>query len=161
MHLYLAYVLTLIYKIYKFHHKAGKVMRQYTGTKVIKAKEMSRGEYNKLRGWVTPSDENPEDAGYLVEYVGQGNPNHVDFSNYISWSPKQVFEEAYKPSGTPAERVLLEQAELEDKLRKLNDFTKVSTFDLLATEDKTLLRMQLEVMRTYSSILGLRIARFK
>lgn len=136
-------------------------MQQYTGTKVIKAKEMSRGEYNKLRGWVTPSDENPEDAGYLVEYVGQGNPNHADFSNYISWSPKQVFEEAYKPSGTPAERVLLEQAELEGKLHKLSEFTKTSTFELLATEDKTLLRMQLEVMRTYSSILGLRIARFK
>lgn len=135
-------------------------MQQYTGTKVIKAKEMSRGEYNKLRGWVTPSDENPEDAGYLVEYVGQGNPNHTDFSNYISWSPKQVFEEAYKPSGTPAERVLLEEAELEDKLHKLSEFTKTSTFDLLASEDRTLLRMQLEVMRTYSSILGLRIARF-
>nr|DAH75859.1 MAG TPA: hypothetical protein [Caudoviricetes sp.] len=136
-------------------------MQQYTGTKVIKAKEMSRGEYNKLRGWVTPSDENPEDVGYLVEYVGQGNPNHADFSNYISWSPKQVFEEVYKPSGTPAEMVLFEQAELENKLRRLNDFTKVSTFDLLDSEEKTLLRMQLEVMRTYSSILGLRIARFK
>ena len=135
-------------------------MQQYTGTKVIKAKEMSRGEYNKLRGWVTPSDENPEDAGYLVEYVGQGNPNHTDFSNYISWSPKKVFEEAYKPSGTPAERVLLEEVELENKLRKLNEFTKTSTFDLLASEDRTLLRMQLEVMHTYSSILGLRIARF-
>ena len=81
-------------------------MQQYTGTKVIKAKEMSRGEYNKLRGWVTPSDENPEDAGYLVEYVWQGNPNHADFSNYISWSPKQVFDEAYKPSGTPLSRCL-------------------------------------------------------
>ena len=136
-------------------------MQQYTGTKVIKAKEMSRGEYNKLRGWVTPSDENPEDAGYLVEYVGQGNPNHADFSNYISWSPKRVFEEAYKPSGTPAESVLLDQSELEGKLHKLNEFTKTSTFDLLATEEKTLLRMQLEVMRTYSSILGLRIANFK
>ena len=136
-------------------------MQQYTGTKVIKAKELSRGEYNKLRGWVTPSDENPDDAGYLVEYVGQGNPNHADFANYISWSPKQVFEDAYKPSGTPAERVLLEQAELEDKLHKLNEFTKTSTFELLDSEAKTLLRMQLEVMRTYSSILGLRIARFK
>lgn len=136
-------------------------MQQYTGTKVIKAKELSRGEYNKLRGWVTPSDENPEDAGYLVEYVGQGNPNHADFANYISWSPKQVFEEAYKPSGTLAECVLLEEVELEGKLRKLNEFTKTSAFDLLASEDRTLLRMQLEVMRTYSSILGLRIARFK
>lgn len=136
-------------------------MQQYTGTKVIKAKELSRGEYNKLRGWVTPSDENPDDAGYLVEYVGQGNPNHADFANYISWSPKQVFEEAYKPSGTPAERVILEEVELERKLQKLNEFTKTSTFDLLASEERTLLRMQLEVMRTYSSILGLRIARFK
>lgn len=58
------------------------------------------------------------------------------------------------------QRVIDEQAELEDKLRRLNDFTKVSTFDLLDSEEKTLLRMQLEVMRTYSSILGLRIARF-
>ena len=59
------------------------------------------------------------------------------------------------------QRVVDEQSELEDKLRRLNDFTKTSTFDLLASEDRTLLRMQLEVMRTYSSILGLRIARFK
>lgn len=58
------------------------------------------------------------------------------------------------------QRVIDEQAELEDKLRRLNDFTKVSTFDLLDSEERTLLRMQLEVMRTYSSILGLRIARF-
>ena len=59
------------------------------------------------------------------------------------------------------QRVVDEQAELEDKLRRLNDFTKVSTFHLLDSEEKTLLRMQLEVMRTYSSILGLRIANFK
>lgn len=59
------------------------------------------------------------------------------------------------------QRVVDEQSELEGKLRKLNEFTKTSTFELLATEEKTLLRMQLEVMRTYSSILGLRIARFK
>lgn len=59
------------------------------------------------------------------------------------------------------QRVVDEQSELEGKLQKLNEFTKTSTFDLLDSEDRTLLRMQLEVMRTYSSILGLRIARFK
>lgn len=59
------------------------------------------------------------------------------------------------------QRVVDEQSELEGKLYKLSEFTKTSTFELLATEEKTLLRMQLEVMRTYSSILGLRIARFK
>ncbi|QQV91678.1 hypothetical protein OXC43_gp87 [Klebsiella phage vB_KpP_FBKp27] len=59
------------------------------------------------------------------------------------------------------QRVVDEQSELEGKLHKLSEFTKTSTFELLATEDKTLLRMQLEVMRTYSSILGLRITNFK
>ena len=136
-------------------------MQQYTGTKVIKAKEMSRSEYNKLRGWVTPSDENPEDAGYLVEYVGQGNPNHADFSNYISWSPKDVFESSYTLSGTPLERLHLEETELEKKIYSLSKFMKTDHFYTLEGQAQTLLRMQLEVMRTYSSILGLRIANFK
>lgn len=59
------------------------------------------------------------------------------------------------------QRVVDEQVELERKLQKLGEFTKTSTFELLASEDKSLLRAQLEVMRTYSFILGLRIARFK
>lgn len=58
------------------------------------------------------------------------------------------------------QRVVDEQAELEGKLQKLNEFTKTSTFVLLASEDRSLLRAQLEVMRTYSCILSLRIARF-
>ena len=62
-------------------------MKKYIGEKKIEAKPMTRGEYNKYRGWNIPQDENPEDAGYLVK--------HSD--NYESWSPKEIFEEAYKP----------------------------------------------------------------
>lgn len=43
-------------------------MKQYIGTKIIKAKPMTRGEYNKLREWEIPENENPADEGYLVEY---------------------------------------------------------------------------------------------
>lgn len=58
----------------------------YIGTKMIEAKPMNRGEYNKYRGWNLPEGENPEDEGYLVKYQ----------DGYESWSPKKQFEEAYR-----------------------------------------------------------------
>ena len=61
-------------------------MKQYIGTKIIKAKPMTRGEYNTFRGWKIPENENPADEGYLVEYS----------DGYISWSPKKQFDEAYR-----------------------------------------------------------------
>ena len=63
-------------------------MKKYIGTKVLHAKPMTRGEYNSYRGWTVPADENPADEGYLVKYA----------DNYESWSPKAVFEEAYRPT---------------------------------------------------------------
>lgn len=71
-------------------------MKPYIGVKQILAKAMTREEYNELRGWTVPADENPDDAGYLVEYVDGGQANHPDFAGYISWSPKDVFERAYR-----------------------------------------------------------------
>ena len=72
-------------------------MNRYIGTKLINAKPMNRAEYNALRGWAVPADENPDDAGYLVEYVDGGKANHPDFAGYISWSPADVFDRAYRP----------------------------------------------------------------
>ena len=60
-------------------------MNKYIGTKLIEAKEMNLGDYNKLKGWSIPENENPEKEGYLVKYS----------DSYISWSPKEVFEKAY------------------------------------------------------------------
>lgn len=71
-------------------------MKTYIGTKILRAKPMYLGEYNLLRGWDMPKDENPEDQGYLVEYLDGGKPNTEFFDNYISWSPKAVFESAYR-----------------------------------------------------------------
>lgn len=71
-------------------------MRQYIGTKRIEAKPMTRLEYNEFRGWKVPSDENPDDEGYLVVYQDGGKPNTLVFDGYVSWSPKEQFEKAYR-----------------------------------------------------------------
>lgn len=63
-------------------------LAKYIGTKLIKAKPMTRGEYNEYRGWKIPENENPQDEGYLVVYV--------DSNDYVSWSTKDVFERAYR-----------------------------------------------------------------
>lgn len=71
-------------------------MNKFIGVKEINAKPMTLGEYNKLRGWAMPDNENPKDEGFLVEYLDGGEPNHPCYSNYISWSPKNIFERAYR-----------------------------------------------------------------
>ena len=73
-------------------------MKPFIGTKMILARPMGRGEYNTYRGWECPADENPEDEGFLVEYVDGGRANHPDHAGYISWSPNDVFERAYRPT---------------------------------------------------------------
>ena len=60
-------------------------MKHFIGTKLIEAKQMNLGDYNKYRGWQIPENENPNKEGYLVKYS----------DSYISWSPKDVFEKSY------------------------------------------------------------------
>ncbi len=71
----------------------------HIGTKLILAQAMTHLQYNEYRGWELPEDENGEDAGFLVEYVDGGKSNHPDHKGYISWSPKEVFNNFYKSSG--------------------------------------------------------------
>lgn len=73
-------------------------MKQFIGVKLIHAKPMTRLEYNVFRGWDLPTDENPDDQGFLVEYLDGGQANTKEYAGYVSWSPKDVFERAYKPT---------------------------------------------------------------
>lgn len=61
-------------------------MEKFIGTKIVHAEPMTRGEYNKFRGWQILANENPNDAGYKVVYS----------DDYVSWSPANAFEEAYR-----------------------------------------------------------------
>jgi hypothetical protein len=60
-------------------------MKKYIGVKEIQATPMTRGEYNKHRGWTLPADENGEDEGYLKD----------DGNGHQQWDPKEVFDKAY------------------------------------------------------------------
>jgi hypothetical protein len=72
-------------------------MKRFIGIKFVNAKPMTRGDYNEFRGWVVPPDEDGSDEGFLVEYVDGGKANTKEYNGYVSWSPKDVFERAYKP----------------------------------------------------------------
>lgn len=72
-------------------------MTQHIGVKIINAYSMDRLSYNDLRGWELPGNENGSDEGYLVEYLDGGKPNTDRFNGYVSWSPKDVFDKAYRP----------------------------------------------------------------
>ena len=65
--------------------------RNYIGVKMIEAEAKTLGEYNLLRGWKIPPDEDPEKAGYIVTYP----------DGYVSWSPKAQFESASFPIEKP------------------------------------------------------------
>lgn len=72
-------------------------MSVYLGTKLVKAVPMTLGDYNQLRGWKLPSEEDANKQGYVVEYLdGISEPNHPNYDNYISWSPKDAFDNSYQ-----------------------------------------------------------------
>lgn len=72
-------------------------MNAFIGTKLINATPMTRLAYNEFRGWTLPADENGDDAGYLVEYTDGGKANTTQYAGYVSWSPNDVFDKAYRP----------------------------------------------------------------
>ena len=62
-------------------------MDKYIGVKIISAEPMDRVTFNSEKGVDIPLDDaNYYDAGYKVVY-GDG---------YVSWSPKETFEKAYR-----------------------------------------------------------------
>ena len=64
-------------------------MKKYIGTKVIMAEPMTMTEAQKVLGRELTQSA-IEENGYLVEYE----------NGYKSWSPKSVFEEAYRELGS-------------------------------------------------------------
>lgn len=71
-------------------------MQTYIGSKIVKMQPMNRADYNTYRGWQLPADEDGADAGYLVEYMDGGKPNMTGHAGYVSWSPKEQADAAYR-----------------------------------------------------------------
>lgn len=70
----------------------------FIGTKVVLAEPMTRADWCAFRGWQLPADENGDDEGYLVECTDGGKPNVPGRAGYVSWSPKEQFDNAYRPT---------------------------------------------------------------
>ena len=133
-------------------------MPLYQGKKDIYAKPMSLGDYNKLQGWDIPVDQDPEREGYLLEYSNGGKSNHPDFEGYISWSPKEIFEDAYKLIETPLDRLKIESTELGVRLNGLHKFLASGKHKELGQLQANLLSIQFAQMSAYSEILQWRKA---
>lgn len=138
-------------------------MKTYYGTKVITAQPMTRKEYNDLRGWEVPSDEDGKDQGYLVCYPNQ-TPNVEGYSGYVSWSPDNVFECTYKeitgglqPHQT---RVVIEHSQLKERFEGLGKFIGTENYFKLPEVEQQDLSEQLLAMSEYMVILERSMARF-
>jgi hypothetical protein len=132
-------------------------MKQYTGTKTIKAKPMTFGEYRELRGSSISLENEPSAPGYLVEYQDGGKANHPDFQGYISWSPADVFENAYRLSETPADRLKAELEDLVEKVKDLAHFMTGEEFKAKPDEHGELIKDQLSLMMELGMVLDARI----
>lgn len=122
-------------------------MKQYTGTKTVKAMSMTMGEaYERklLKEGVRPSECETDKAGYLVEYEG----------GYQSWSPAEPFEKAYKLSETFLDRLCIEYTELMERAEKCNDFLASNKIKELDRTSQALLSAQSGLMYQYGFVLG-------
>jgi hypothetical protein len=143
-------------------------MQTFIGTKIIKAIPMTRAMYNGYRNWPLPNDENGLDDGYLVEYTDGGPPNSPLHEGYISWSPKEQFDKAYRAIELPEgyqyfhprhQRMIIEQLNLDDKITKLLTFMEDPKFLMLDADEREDLKEQLAAMEVYYNCLDSRIAR--
>ena len=126
---------------------------EYRGVKHVYAAPMTLGEYNVYRGWIIAENADPSEQGYLVEYVDGGKPNDERHKGYISWSPAEVFANSYQRSGTPKDRLRVEQAELLERISKAQAFINKGKPDFLTNEAWGLLLDQVAIQNQEYEIL--------
>lgn len=137
-------------------------MQKFVGTKIVNATPMTRKAYNDLRGWTVPKDEDGKDEGYLVEYPDSAS-NHPEYAGYISWSPKEAFDQAYLVLDTELTepyqvRLVAEFTQLQTNVAKLAGFINSEMFGELSPAKADLMRRQLDYMNMLVSTLESRIA---
>ena len=66
------------------------------GGKLVEAYPMTRYEYNDLRGWALPFDENGSDEGFLLNSLTNAKPNTDFLDGYVSWVTKEQKEAEFR-----------------------------------------------------------------
>ena len=126
-------------------------MKKYIGTKEVSATpawQIDGTVYPK--DGVVPRSMNRKD-GYKVVYE----------DGYESWSPKDVFEEAYKPSDTVLDRLKIERDELKERIEKIEAILGNGIYEVVKKEggipQAVLLILQDSYMTTYLKVLETKI----
>lgn len=122
-------------------------MKKYIGTKQIEAEPMVAGDASNL-GFKTNGNGG---EGYHVRYE----------DGYESWSPKDVFEKAYKVAETPLDRMTIESDELCGKFSKLASFIESENFKELDSITQGMLKVQYRMMCNYWQILNQRATKME
>lgn len=131
-----------------------KTMKTYIGTKQVKAEPMDELAAVE-NGFARKNVDNHEwRQGYHVQYT---NP---DGSVYDSWSPKQVFEQAYKCADNFLDRLQIEHDELKERFDGLEKFFKKGFEDVAektGVSQAALMLFQRMAMKSYLEVLETRI----
>lgn len=133
-----------------------KTMKTYIGKKQVKAEPM-----NELaaveKGYARKNEDNHEwREGYHVQY------NNPDGSTYDSWSPKSVFEQAYKCADSFLDRLQIEHDELKERYDKLSNYLEnVDAVKECGSRHAWILGLQHTSMGTYLHHLETRIKLLK
>ncbi len=131
-------------------------MKKYIGTKQVMAEPMNELDaFDKgfARSYsVSGKSGSTPREGYHVQY------NNPDGTVYDSWSPKDVFENAYTVADTPLDRMHIEHTEESTRYEKGKMFVDSQNFHKLNYLAKALLSAQNESQREYCYLLADRIA---
>lgn len=134
-------------------------MKKYIGTKTVNATPAWRVDGKLIR----EKDAYPKvgDVPGAIKYEDGYKVVYED--GYESWSPKDVFEKAYKIAETSVDRMQIEVSEVNDRYIKLAAFIDSGKMNEVVddTYNKCLLEMQCCTMFDYIRLLDTRIQRMQ
>lgn len=124
-------------------------MKKYLGTKLVTAKPMTRVEAEVILGKsIKLAKQEYSGEGYLVRYE----------DGYQSWSPKEVFDKAYKPADNFLDRLIIERDEVQQRLSSLTSALMQEDFqEKVGSKQYYWMQEQRNAMEIYVEVLNKRI----
>lgn len=124
-------------------------MKKYLGTKLVTAKPMTRAAAEVILGkFIKPAKQEYSGEGYLVRYE----------DGYQSWSPKEVFDKAYKPADNFLDRLIIERDDLQKRLSSLTSALMQEDFqEKVGSKQYYWMQEQRNAMEIYVEVLNKRI----
>ena len=124
-------------------------MKKYLGTKLVTAKPMTREDAEVVLGkFIKHAKQEYSGEGYLVRYE----------DGYQSWSPKEVFDKAYKPADNFLDRLIIERDEVQQRLSSLTSALMQEDFqEKVGSKQYYWMQEQRNAMEIYVEVLNKRI----